>query len=51
VGKAILPKYERAVSRAELSAVNGDGMKPPDGIEQHRQRMTRNDDGLGDLVN
>jgi hypothetical protein len=35
--------------RAGWGAAKGDDMKTPDGIEQHRPRARRGDDGLRDL--
>jgi hypothetical protein len=46
---AILLESRTTARRAACGAVNGDDMKPPDGIEQYRRRELRGDDGPGDL--
>jgi hypothetical protein len=46
---AILSGSRKTDVRAARGAVDGDNMKPPDGIEQHRLRELRGDDGPDSL--
>jgi hypothetical protein len=46
---AILPGDWAGGCCAALGAAKRNNMKPPDGIEQHRLRALRGDEGLRDL--